>query len=110
MLVPRSLSRTKILVLLVLLAVAVGIGVYLVVVNLGGSVSLPTLPTTTAQFGGTIDTRLILPDPAQVADPSLFDEAVAKQLQDDGTLPIRGGQLKNADPFAPLPGISIKKK
>jgi hypothetical protein len=110
MLVPRKLTRGKLVILLSVLALAVGLGVYLLVVNLGSA--LPSLPTTTtdARFGGNLDSRLELPDPAKIADPALFDQVIAQELQNDGTLPLSPGLTHNTDPFAPLPSTQVKKR
>lgn len=111
MLVPRSLSRAKIAVLLALLALTVAVGAYFLVADLGGSLpDLSAVSSTRATFGGSLDDRLVLPDPATIAEPSAFDDVVTRELQDDGTLPVRGGQLYNADPFAPLPVSQLKKR
>ncbi len=110
MLIPRSLSRLKLTVLLGLLAVVVGLVVYLTVVSLSSGSATSVLVVPSATFGGDLDSRLSLPDPAQVFSPAEFDSTVGRELQDESILPASDGQRPNPQPFSPLPVFAIKRK
>jgi hypothetical protein len=112
MLVPRSLSRSKILVLIVVLILAVVGGLYLTsayLLSSPGSTTGIVVSKFSSGFGPELEAALNLPEPATVFDPAWFDESLMKQLQNDGTLPVKVGQSGKADPFAPLNSI-LKKK
>lgn len=112
MLVPRSLSRSKILVFVAVLILAVGIGLYLTFTYLlssPGSTKNVVASKFSSGFGPELEQALYLPEPATVFDPAWFDESLMQQLKDDGTLPVKVGQSGKADPFAPLNSI-VKKK
>jgi hypothetical protein len=112
MLVPRSLSRSKILILVAVLILAVGGGFYLTFTHLlssPGSTANTTKIKISGGFGPELETALSLPDPATVFNPTWFDESLMQQLQNDGTLPVKVGQSGKADPFAPL-SSTLKKK
>lgn len=112
MLVPRSLSRSKILVLVAVLILAVGGGLYLTftyLLSASGSITGTVVSKFSSGFGPELEQALYLPEPATVFNSTWFDESLMKQLQNDGTLPVKVGQSGKADPFAPLNSI-VKKK
>jgi hypothetical protein len=111
MLIPRSLSRSKILTLTIVLILAVGGGLYLTLNYLLPSSDSTTsaVKSNTSNFGPELEAALSLPDPVTVFNPTWFDESLIKQLQNDGTLPIKVGQSGKADPFAPL-NSTLKKR
>lgn len=112
MLIPRSLSRSKILILVIVLILIVGGGLYLTFTHLlssPGSTANTVKLKFTSDFGPELEAALSLPEPATVFNPAWFDESLMNQLQNDGTLPVKVGPPGKADPFAPLTS-TLKKK
>ncbi|GEM_PF-3663878 len=93
MLVPKGLSKSKLIVLVVVLAISLGMIGYLVFANFGSTTDGPALP-----LGEELS--LPLPTPPLYA-PDFFSQPMISTLQNNGALPltVSASGVGNSNPF-----------
>lgn len=99
MLIPKTLSRTKVALLVIVLVLVLGAIAYVIYLGVKPrGIARPDRNPSEELFGP----GFVLPTAPESFDPAFFDDPLVRSLQNNSGLPLKVGSVGRSNPFEPL--------